>query len=148
MKKLYISLLITAVFYTAMAYAQSDTDTDPNRWERVKSWKGTVSLSCTSQDDATKVEPGGTTIISKVNDDVDATVTLDQHVIPLDGSYAWGGSGQVSGSISEKLETISSKGNTDCIIDTESGELAPIAVTSGNILEWFRQGQTVGNIIL
>ena len=31
-KKLCIPVLFTILFYTAVVCAQSDTDTDPNRW--------------------------------------------------------------------------------------------------------------------
>ena len=118
MKKLCIPLLFTIFFYTTFVFAQSDSDTDPNRWERVKSWTGTFTLSCTAQDNVTKTLPDGTILTSIVIDDVNGDCTLNQHVTPPSGAYGWEGNGMGSGTISDFLETKDS--TSDCSVETKT----------------------------
>ena len=144
MKKIYAALLLTLVFY-AITNAQSDSDTDPNRWERVKSWTGTFTLSCTAKDNVTKALPDGTILTSIAIDDVNGDCTLNQHVTQPSGAYSWEGNGMGAGTVSDFLET--KDGSSDCSVETKTGDLAPIVSINGSLLEWFRQGPNSGKYI-
>ena len=96
MKKLWLPVLFMILCHAAVVCAQSDTDTDPNRWERVKSWEGTFTF--TADDKITR--PEATVIInSNVKINVEGDFTLTNQVNPLPVSYGWEGEGRYSGSV-------------------------------------------------
>jgi hypothetical protein len=99
MKKLCIPLLCTILFYAASVCAQSDSDTDPDRWAKVKSWKGIFTFTSGPQDDVTVTSDPQfiSTSIARVN--LNGNFILDQKDTTVSDLYKWNGQGQVTGSI-------------------------------------------------
>ncbi len=141
MKKLCIPLLFILLFSTAVARAQSDTDTDPNRWDKVKSWEGTFTF--TSKDEITRME-GDATITSSTDISADGNFTLDERVTEVSGSPGWHGKGIATGSVFWVLDT-RDENNSGCTV-TQKGEqsLAPLVGTAGYRFEWFNSGVNSG----
>jgi hypothetical protein len=139
MKRILISLLLMVVF-SAMANAQSDSDTDPNRWKRVKSWKGTFTF--TSKDEITRID-GDVTLTSITDISADGNFTLDTRVKELSGSTGWHGKGTANGSVFWSLDT-RDKNNSGCTVTQTSDPLAPLVENDGYRFEWFSSGVNSG----
>jgi hypothetical protein len=143
MKKLWLPVLFMILCHAAVVCAQSDTDTDPNRWERVKSWEGTFTF--TADDKITR--PEATIIInSNVKINVEGNFTLTNQVNPLPVSYGWEGEGRYSGSVYWELETIDRDppGSCTAIQNSKDDPLAPLVGTPGFLFEIYTQEKLKG----
>jgi len=138
MKKLCMAVFVTILFYAASAGAQSDSDTDADRWKQVKSWKGNFTFTSGQQDDATSTTDPAyiTTSTARVN--IDGFFTLDQKDTSVSELYKWNGKGAVSGSIDVLLETKAVDGSSDCTTEYKGEQvLAPLAEdTAGYQFQW------------
>jgi hypothetical protein len=144
-KKLCIPLLFTILFYTTFVCAQSDSDTDPNRWAKVKSWKGTFTFTSGPQDDVTITSDPQFITTSTARVTLDGNFVLDQKDTTVSDLYKWNGQGQVSGSIHVLLETKAIDGSSDCITETKDDQsLAPLENTPGYSLQWDNGGGDKG----
>ena len=140
MKKTRILTLLIFLLVPAVVCAQSDNDTDPNRWARVKSWEGTLTFTSGQQDDVENTSDGYvTTSSARVN--LEGTYILDQYQDIASDFYQWDGQGRVSGTISIVLETKALDGSSDCTTETKNNDsLAPLTDTPGYNLQ-IDQGQ-------
>jgi len=136
-------LLITLFFYTSFVHAQSASDTDPNRWENVKSWTGTFTF--TSKDEISRVE-GNLAIESSTDIDIDGNFTIDAQVTTVATAYAWQGTGIASGPYWWELITIDNANGSSCttLHYTTDPVIPPLVGTPGYILEWFLNGPNKG----
>jgi hypothetical protein len=143
MKKLSIPVLFTILFYAAVVCAQSDSDTDPNRWEQVKSWEGTFTF--TAHDEITRPEATAT-IKCNVDITVEGDFTLNTEVTPLPVSYGWEGEGKYSGSVFEELDTIfrDPPGSCTAVQNSKDDPLAPLVGTPGFLFEIYTHEKLKG----
>jgi hypothetical protein len=141
MKKTGILILFILLFSSAVVLAQSDSDTDPGRWKKVKSWEGMFTFFSGPQDDATNTSDPQFITTSNARVTLDGTFILDQNNTVAADFYTWDGQGQVTGSINVKLETRALDGSSDCTTETKSDvPLAPLQNTPGYNLQ-LDQGQ-------
>lgn len=144
MKKVCIPLLLTILFTEAAVYAQSDTDTDPNRWENVQSWTGTFTFA--SKEEIMRVE-GDATVKSSTDVNLDGSFTLDTHVTTSIMGYGWQGKGIASGPYWWELVTTQSNGSSCTALYFTTDPIAPLVGTPGYQLEWFPTGANKGKYI-
>jgi hypothetical protein len=143
MKKLCLPIVFMILCKAAIVCAQSDSDTDPDRWEKVKSWQGTFTF--TAKDEITRPEATAT-IKSNIDASVEGDFTLDKEVTPLPVSYGWEGEGKYSGSIFYELETIEKDPPSICtnISNSKNDPLAPLVGTPGFLFEIYTHEKLKG----
>ncbi len=120
-----------------MAIAQSDSDTDPNRWAKVKSWEGSYSITCNDSD---TLQDGDITTI--VTHTIDISGFYEMSWSSPTGPYrsSWQGKGNGHGTVNEVIETIQDDFNCTVVTSVDV-PVAPIALNdSGYYLDWFPQG--------
>jgi hypothetical protein len=143
MKKLWVLLLVSILSCAQLVNAQSDSDTDPNRWQQVKSWKGTFTFkskeSVTTQADVLLIH---TTDIS-----LDGAFTLNYQVAQTNFYTTWEGKGKAGGPVFWKQETKALDGSMDCIFVQKDDPLVPLVDTPGYSLDWFRDGPHKGEYV-
>ena len=136
MKKIYISLLFSLVFY-AVANAQSDSDTDPNRWARVKSWEGSYSLTCNDSD---TLQEGDTTTIVTHTIDISGIYEMSWSSPTGPNRSSWQGKGNGHGTVNEVIEQIQNDYNCTVVTSVDA-PIPPIVMNdTGYYLDWFPKG--------
>ena len=136
-KKLCIPILFTILFYTASVCAQSDSDTDPNRWAKVKSWEGSYSFTCKDSD---TLQEGDATTIVTFTIDISGFYEMSWSSPTQPNCYSWQGNGNGHGTVNEVIESI--QGDSNCTVVTSVDvPVAPIALTdTGYYLDWYPKG--------
>ncbi|MEI6125828.1 MAG: hypothetical protein WCQ99_04660 [Pseudomonadota bacterium] len=137
MKKICLPVVIIILLYSAFVCAQSDSDTDPNRWKQVKSWQGTFTFTSGQQDDVTLTSDPQFIQTSTARVSLNGNFILDQKDTTVTDLSTWSGQGQVTGSIYILQETKALDGSSVCTTETKGDQpLAPLENTPGYSLQW------------